>query len=275
VADRRLLIGEAAELLGVSVKAIRVYHARGLLPEPERDASGYRRYGPAELVVLARIARLRAIGLPLREIAPLVRAADGGAALRDRLRELDAELAGEIAEREARRAVVAQLLAEGIDDPIAASEADMWEERSVALLRAAIPDLTPEQELVERRLARALAAFVPAVQGPEEEVAIDAALDALGEAEWSRFVDQHRRFHALAGAEPDDPDVAALAREMEDDMRALLDAAVGSAPGGADAADREELERFDAAFAAAREVLAPAQRRVMELALAPLLSGRP
>jgi hypothetical protein len=56
-------------------------------------------------------------------------------------------------------------------------------------------------------------------------------------------------------------------------MRALLDAVIE--PGGSDQADREELARFDAAFAAALEVLAPAQRRVLELALAPLLSERP
>ncbi len=34
-----LRIGDAAELLQVTPKAVRVYHEHGLLPEPDRDAS--------------------------------------------------------------------------------------------------------------------------------------------------------------------------------------------------------------------------------------------
>ena len=40
-----LTISQLASYAGVTVRAVRHYHARGLLPEPERDASGYRRYG--------------------------------------------------------------------------------------------------------------------------------------------------------------------------------------------------------------------------------------
>ena len=42
-----LTIGELASYAGVTVRAVRHYHAKGLLPEPERDHSGYRRYGAA------------------------------------------------------------------------------------------------------------------------------------------------------------------------------------------------------------------------------------
>ena len=38
-----LTIGELASYAGVTVRAVRRYHAKGLLPEPERDHSGYRR----------------------------------------------------------------------------------------------------------------------------------------------------------------------------------------------------------------------------------------
>jgi DNA-binding transcriptional MerR regulator len=97
-----LPIGRAAAMLGTTVKALRTYHARGLVAEPERDASGYRRYDPATLVRLARVRRLRGLGLSLEAIGPLLRGGDGGAALRAELRRLDAELAEEA--RRLRRA---------------------------------------------------------------------------------------------------------------------------------------------------------------------------
>ena len=46
-----ITIGQLASYAGVTVKAVRVYHARGLLPEPPRDASGYRRYTAAGSVI--------------------------------------------------------------------------------------------------------------------------------------------------------------------------------------------------------------------------------
>jgi MerR family regulatory protein len=39
-----LTIGQLAAYAGVTVRAVRHDHHIGLLPEPERDASGYRRY---------------------------------------------------------------------------------------------------------------------------------------------------------------------------------------------------------------------------------------
>jgi DNA-binding transcriptional MerR regulator len=35
-----LTIKQLADYVGVTVRAVRHYHARGPLPEPERDASG-------------------------------------------------------------------------------------------------------------------------------------------------------------------------------------------------------------------------------------------
>jgi DNA-binding transcriptional MerR regulator len=62
------LIGELAELAGVTARTVRHYHAIGLLAEPPRDASGYRRYGPAEVVRLVMVRRLRDVGMPLADI---------------------------------------------------------------------------------------------------------------------------------------------------------------------------------------------------------------
>src|SRR5262249_57602068 len=52
---RMITIGQLASYAGVTVKAVRVYHARGLLPEPPRDASGYRRYTAEDPISLVTI----------------------------------------------------------------------------------------------------------------------------------------------------------------------------------------------------------------------------
>jgi|GEM_PF-1732905 len=48
----QLHIGEIAQLLGVTPKAIRHYQKVGLLAEPERTEAGYRLYGAQELLRL-------------------------------------------------------------------------------------------------------------------------------------------------------------------------------------------------------------------------------
>lgn len=227
-------------------------------------------------MALARISRLRAIGLPLKSIAPLVGARDGGAALRERLRALDATLEAEIAERAERRARIAQVLEEEIDDAIAVSAADVWEERSIALLRASIPDLTPEQERVERRFARALSALIPpqAATDEDEDEAVEAIAALASGSSLQEVATLHRRFHELAGAPEDDPRVEPLAAEFSRSFHALLERVLASLP-EPEAWDPEpaEQERLRMGMAAALEVLSPAQRRVMELILASVVDG--
>jgi DNA-binding transcriptional MerR regulator len=59
---------EAADRLGVSTKALRLYEERGLLA-PIRTAAGWRAYGPCEMARLAEIAALRSLGLSLAQVA--------------------------------------------------------------------------------------------------------------------------------------------------------------------------------------------------------------
>ncbi len=49
---------EAAQRLGVSAKALRLYEERGLLC-PIRTEAGWRAYGPQEMAGAAKIAALR------------------------------------------------------------------------------------------------------------------------------------------------------------------------------------------------------------------------
>ncbi|MFE2151755.1 MerR family transcriptional regulator [Streptomyces lavendulae] len=79
---------------GVSTKTIRVYHDKGLLPEPERDAAGYRRYGAKDAVELIKIRALAEAGVPLARIRDLRSATDEE--FQQALHEIDAELTARI-----------------------------------------------------------------------------------------------------------------------------------------------------------------------------------
>ncbi|MFF1926123.1 MerR family transcriptional regulator [Streptomyces sp. NPDC058221] len=93
-------IGELAERAGVTVKTVRFYSDRGLLPEAARSAGGHRRYGPEALGRLRLVRSLRALGLPVREVHRILdeedAAAGAGGVLEDavagQLRELGSQL---------------------------------------------------------------------------------------------------------------------------------------------------------------------------------------
>ena len=63
-----LTISQLAAYAGVTVRAVRHYHQIGLLPEPERDHSGYRTYDAAAVVRLIRIRTLADAGVPLARV---------------------------------------------------------------------------------------------------------------------------------------------------------------------------------------------------------------
>jgi DNA-binding transcriptional MerR regulator len=104
-----LTISQLASYAGVTVRAVRHYHAKGLLPEPERDHSGYRRYDAAAVVELIRIRTLADAGVPLSRVKQLLAAGDEefAAAVAD----IDKRLRAEIRERQRHRERIAQLAA--------------------------------------------------------------------------------------------------------------------------------------------------------------------
>ncbi len=65
-------IGELGEATGVDVETIRYYERSGLLPEPQRQANGYRAYGPLHLERLSFIRHCRALDMPLADIQRLL-----------------------------------------------------------------------------------------------------------------------------------------------------------------------------------------------------------
>ncbi|MFH8366453.1 MerR family transcriptional regulator [Streptomyces sp. NPDC018031] len=102
-----LTIGQLAATAGVTVRTVRHYHHVGLLPEPGRDASGYRRYGAQAAVDLIRIRTLADAGVPLARIDALLHAqpAEFAAAVTD----IDAELQRKIDQLAEYRRRIAEL----------------------------------------------------------------------------------------------------------------------------------------------------------------------
>ena len=79
LAERELSIAEAAETSGLSAHTLRYYERAGLLEPVGRNGSGHRRYREADLERITFLARLRATGMPIREVrryAKLMRAGE-------------------------------------------------------------------------------------------------------------------------------------------------------------------------------------------------------
>jgi Cd(II)/Pb(II)-responsive transcriptional regulator len=65
-------IGELAARAGCDVQTVRFYEREGLLAEPEREQSGYRRYAPRHLHQLQFIRHCRSLDIPLPDIRELL-----------------------------------------------------------------------------------------------------------------------------------------------------------------------------------------------------------
>jgi len=102
-----LTIGQLAAYVGVTVRAVRHYHQVGLLPEPERDASGYRTYGALAVVELTKIRTLADAGVPLSQVRELLEADEETFA--KAVEGIDRRLRAEIRRLQDNRRRVAQL----------------------------------------------------------------------------------------------------------------------------------------------------------------------
>lgn len=98
-----MTVGELAEQVGKTPRAIRLYEELGLLVPRGRTCGNYREYGPDAPIRLQWIARLHDLGLPLTEVKAFLddvaSAASAGEAMRavrvrytETLRSVDAQL---------------------------------------------------------------------------------------------------------------------------------------------------------------------------------------
>ncbi len=65
-------IGELAGTTGVDVETIRYYEKAALLPQPPRQANGYRDYDERHMERLAFIRRCRELDMPLADVKRLL-----------------------------------------------------------------------------------------------------------------------------------------------------------------------------------------------------------
>ena len=93
-------IGEAARQLGINPKTIRYYEEIGLIPEAQRNQSGFRVYSQAEIDRLAFILRARALDFSLDDIHEILALREQGEApclyvtglVQQRISEIDAKI---------------------------------------------------------------------------------------------------------------------------------------------------------------------------------------
>ncbi|MBP2371274.1 transcriptional regulator, MerR family [Pseudonocardia ammonioxydans] len=74
----RMTVGAAAQAVGVSPKAVRLWEAKGLLPAAERTEAGYRMFTDNDLEVLRFVRQAKTLGLHLDEIKDILDLQRGG-----------------------------------------------------------------------------------------------------------------------------------------------------------------------------------------------------
>jgi len=133
--SRTLTIAEAAAATGLTPHTLRYYERDGLLLDAvERASSGHRRYTERDLGWIHLLTRLRATGMPIREIreyVELVRQGEGTEpqrmalleAHRDAVRAQLAEVTEHLAAIEMKIDVYAGRLGSGVPVPEAAAAA--------------------------------------------------------------------------------------------------------------------------------------------------------
>jgi DNA-binding transcriptional MerR regulator len=191
---RLITIGRLATYAGVTIKAVRVYHDRGLLPEPERDASGYRRYDATHAIQLVKIKTLADAGVPLARIKDLLAAPEPEFAAA--IAEIDKTLKKRAEEIHRTRRRIAELHAG--DRLFVSPEVATYLDRLRAL------GISERTIHLEREIWILLQAVSPTQ-------ATDWAQDKLKALEDPTFQSLYRDYDTAYDWSPDDPRLPALA----------------------------------------------------------------
>lgn len=239
-----ITISQAATFAGVTVKTIRHYHQHGLIEEPGRDRSGYRRYGSADLLRLVQVRTLAAAGVPLAEIGGILDAdsAEFATALIDVERRLNERIDELIARRDTLRR-------------LAGGDRVLLPERACALLDR-LPGLGfPEDNVTMTREALVLVRALAPESFEDYLGQVERNLDDPAQVEFAR------RWSGAGDWDPDDPRVDELANAWADRLIAnpSLVTVLPGLQARDDAAARSELLNHHA------EENKPAWTRITEL----------
>ncbi len=157
---------EAAQKLGVSVKALRLYESHGLL-SPVRSEAGWRAYGPEQMERASAIAGLRSIGVGLKQIGVLLRSdkagmADALGAHQGKLERQARRIGASIGEVRARRAALVQDHAGRSGQTLRFALPWPWDGETFVLKHLpALTFITGPLGCGKTRLAQALAEHIP------------------------------------------------------------------------------------------------------------------
>ncbi len=193
-----ITIGQLAAHVGVTIKAVRHYHQRGLLEEPPRDSSGYRRYGAQHAIALVKIKTLAEAGVPLARIKELLVAdPDQFAAA---IAEIDRNLQARAEELLRIRGRLARL-STGDRLFVSADVADYLDQ--LRELGVSPPMLQMERDLWS---------LMQAVSPKEASVWIADKRDAISDPEFRAI---YIEYDAAFDWSPDDPRLSALADRIQ------------------------------------------------------------
>ena len=193
-----ITIGQLADYAGVTIKAVRHYHRRGLLEEPPRDASGYRRYSAEQAIHLVKIKTLADAGVPLARIKDLLAADPSQFAAA--MTEIDRNLAERVAELVRTRERIARL--PGGDRLFVSAEVADYLDR--------LHDLGVSQRTLQ--MERDIWILLQSVSPKEAGVWIAEKREAISDPEFrSIYVEYDRAFDWS----PDDPRLYELAERTE------------------------------------------------------------
>jgi DNA-binding transcriptional MerR regulator len=189
-----ITIGQLAAYAGVTIKAVRHYHQRGLLDEPPRDSSGYRRYSARHAIDLVKIKTLAEAGVPLARIKELLAAdPDRFAAA---ITEIDRKLQERARELRRTRERIARLSAG--DRLFVSSElADFLDQ---------LRELGVSRRTVETE--RDLWILLQSVSPKQAAIWLADKCDAMGDPEFRAI---YLKYDAAFDWSPDDPRLNALA----------------------------------------------------------------
>jgi DNA-binding transcriptional MerR regulator len=76
--DATLTISEAARTSGISAHTLRYWERAGLIQPVTRNGSGHRRYAEADLERIKFLTKLRATGMPIRQVRRYAELLNGG-----------------------------------------------------------------------------------------------------------------------------------------------------------------------------------------------------
>ena len=193
-----LTIGRLAAYAGVTIKAVRHYQERGLLAEPQRDSSGYRRYTAQHAIDLIKIKTLAEAGVPLARIKDLLAADPERFAAA--IIEIDDNLQQRARELRRTRERIARL--RGGDRLFVSPEVAGYLEQ--------LHELGVSRRLVQ--MERDLWILLQSVSPKQASIWITEKLEAMRDPEFRAI---YLKYDAVFDWSPDDPRLRALATRAQ------------------------------------------------------------